>query len=305
MFEGCRIFGVWSGALFLLIAVAAAEDGSPPPWVVPPALVPAPTAGTSVLLPHLCVGRLGGSRASKARATYITVAYGGRPPEELGSVVAKELKCFELAGGSFTVRLNSNSLASSSAAEPAQETCGQRIDVSGMRGGWIEVSLLGRSGTPAGCPWTVTSKRGHGALPTLPPRSPEMVEKDFVVLPAIASYAEARRVAGVAARRLGPKVDLRRARPDGKGGLTFSRADCEANAWAHPCYVTRGRDDDGAYVSLDEARRFFEAEEEGYLVILASGPKDDPLARSVAEKARALFPLAELRTDNVWQGCIH
>ena len=82
-------------------------------------------------------------------------------------------------------------------------------------------------------------------------------------------------------------------------------ADGKANDWGYPCYVTRGRDDDGAYVSVDEAGRFFDAEEEGYLVILGSGPKDDPSTRAVAEKARPLFPSAEIRTDDVWQGCIH
>ena len=34
--------------------------------------------------------------------------------------------------------------------------------------------------------------------------------------------------------------------------------------------MARGRDDDGAYVSVDEAGRFFDAEEQGYLVILGS-----------------------------------
>lgn len=220
-------------------------------------------------------------------------------------MVEKELKCFELAGGSFRVQLKSNSAARASTGEPAPETCGDRIDVSGMRTGWLEVSLNGRPGTPVGCPWTVTSKRGYGPLPTILPRPAEMAEKDFVVLPAIASYAEARRVASTAARRLGLKLDLRRARPDGHGGLTFSPADCKANEWEHPCYVARGRYDDGAYVSVDEARRFFDGEDQGYLVILGSGPKNDPSTRAVAEKARALFPSAEVRTDDVSLGCIH
>jgi hypothetical protein len=104
---------------------------------------------------------------------------------------------------------------------------------------------------------------------------------------------------------LGLKLDLRRARSDGHGGLTFSPADCKANDWGHPCYVARGRDDDGAYVSIDDARRFFEGEEQGYLVILGSGPKNDPSTRALEEKARTLFPSAEVRTDDVWQGCIH
>ena len=132
-----------------------------------------------------------------------------------------------------------------------------------------------------------------------------MVEKDFVVLPAIASYTEAHLVARTAARRLGLKLDLRRARPDGYGRLTFPPADCKANDWVYPCFVSRGRQDDGTYVSVDVADRFFDAEARGYLVILGSGPKDDPSTRALAEKARSLFPLAELRTDDVWQGRIH
>ena len=123
-------------------------------------------------------------------------------------MVSKELKCFELAGGSFTVQLNSTSAGSATSAETAREACGERIEVSGLRAGWIKVSLDGLLGTLAGCPWTVTSKRGYGPLPTIPRRAEEMVEKDFVVLPAIASYAEARRVAGAAARSLGLKLDL-------------------------------------------------------------------------------------------------
>ena len=63
--------------------------------------------------------------------------------------------------------------------------------------------------------------------------------------------------------------------------------------------------DDGTYVSVDVADRFFDNEAQGYLVILGSGPKDDPSTRALAEKARSLFPLAELRTDDVWQGRSH
>jgi hypothetical protein len=297
------MFAVWSVALVLFAAVPAAKDGGSLPAMAPPVPAAPATSARPVASPHLCVRRSGGSRATKARPTYITVGYGGRPQDSIGSVVSKELKCFELAGGSFTVQLNS--VARAAAAAPEQEACGDRIEVSGLSTGWIEVTVTGRPGTPVGCPWSVTSRRGHGPLPTLAPRPAEMVEKDFVVLPAIPSYADARRVASAAARRLGLKLDLRRARSDGHGGLTFSPADCEANDWEHPCYVARGRDDDGVYVSVDEARRFFDAEKQGYLVILASGPKNDPPIRAAAERAQALFPSAEVRTDDVWQGCIH
>lgn len=219
-------------------------------------------------------------------------------------MMSQELKCFLVPSGSFSVQLNSHSLASASRNAPAADVCANRIEVSGLRAGWIQVSLHAQGGKP-GCPWTTRSKVGAGPLPTIPPRKAEMVEKDFVVLPAIASYTEAHRVARTAARRLGLKLDLRRARPDGYGRLTFSPADCKANARVYPCFVSRGRQDDGPYISVDLADRFFDNEASGYLVILGSGPKDDPSTRALAEKARSLFPLAELRTDDVWQGTIH
>jgi hypothetical protein len=239
----------------------------------------------------------------KLRPAYITVEYAGQAPHEIGSVLSKELKCFELAGASFSVWVNSNSAADASPAG-TRESCGRVLTVTGMGSEWIKLSLNGFPGTPVGCPWSITSKRGQGPLPTIPPR-PDVVEKDFVVLPAVASFAAARRLAGTAARRLGLKLDLRGARPDADEGLTFSRRTCEANKWSFPCYVARGRFDDGAYVSIDVAGRFFEAEDQGYLVILGSGPKNDPSVRVVAEKARALFPAAEVRTDDVYEGCIH
>ena len=54
--------------------------------------------------------------------------------------------------------------------------------------------------------------------------------------------------------------------------------------------MSRGREDDGPYVSLDVADRFFDAEAQGYLIILGSGPKDDPAnARALAEKPVRCF----------------
>ena len=290
---------VWIVAL--LAAVPTAAGAGAPPSAVPVESTASAKLPRSVSPPQMCVHRSGGSRAAKALPTYVTIAQGGGPPQELGSVMSRELKCFPVPGGSFSVQLNNHSVASGSPEAPAPDVCANRIKVSGLRAGWIQISLHAQGGRP-GCPWTVRSKVGSGPLPTLAPRNAEMVEKDFVVLPAIVSYTEAHLVARTAARRLGLKLDLRRARPDGYGRLTFPPADCKANNTAYPCFVSRGREDDGTYVSVDVADRFFDAEARGYLVILGSGPKDDPSTRALAEKARSLFPLAELRTDDVWQG---
>ena len=294
------MLAVWSVAL--LAVVSPADHAAAPSSVAPIESTAVANSPRSAFPPQMCVHRSGGSRAAKALPTYVTVVpRGGGPPQELGAVMSRELKCFVVPSGSFSVRLNNHSLASASPEAPAADVCANRIEVSGLRAGWIQVSLHAQGGKP-GCPWTIRSKVGSGPLPTIAPRNAEMVEKDFVVLPAITSYTEAHQVARTAARRLGLKLDLRRARPDGYGRLTFPPADCKANGRVYPCFVSRGRQDDGTYVSVDLADRFFDNEARGYLVILGSGPKDDPSTRALAEKARSLYPLAELRTDDVWQG---
>jgi hypothetical protein len=270
-------------ALSVLAVIAAADGGVARP--VPQS--------------HICVERHGGTRAAKARPISVSVSYAETPRQELGTVASNELKCFELTGDRFSIQFGSP-IADES--EP-NRSCGE-IQVSGMRSGWTRVSLYGRPGPAPACPWILRSEHGHGPLPTRSAR-PEGIEKDFAVLPAVRTYAEARRAAGAAARQLGLKLDLRRARLAARGGLTFPRADCKAMDREYPCHVARGLNDDGSYVSIDEASAFFDAEEMGFLIILASGPKNDPSVRAVADRARALALPAEVRSDNVYEGCGH
>ena len=130
--------------------------------------------------------------------------------------------------------------------------------------------------------------RGIGQLADPRPRPSQMTEKDFVVLPAIASYCgSSRRGAGAAARRLGLKLDLRRARPDGHGGLDlFPPPTARSNDWELPLLRDPRPTATTAPTSAStRPRRFFDAEERGYLVILASDSKGNPLAQAVVERA--------------------
>jgi hypothetical protein len=79
----------------------------------------------------------------------------------------------------------------------------------------------------------------------------QTVEKDFVIVTSTPDYRAAVRAARDAARQLDVRLDLRKLSPHAKGGLTFPRTDCEESAFEYPCYVARGRDDDGAYVSVE------------------------------------------------------
>jgi hypothetical protein len=131
------------------------------------------------------------------------------------------------------------------------------------------------------------------------------VEKDFVIVKSTASYREARRAAEDAARRLSVRVDLRDLSPHSGGGLTFSRKECEDGAFDYPCYVARGRGDDGFYVSVEYSTAYAGFRPGLYVVIVASDAKGGQIAADAVRAARKVFKDAYVRRTGVYMGCIH
>jgi hypothetical protein len=70
-------------------------------------------------------------------------------------------------------------------------------------------------------------------------------EKAFVIVAETPDYREAVRLGAQAAQEFDWKVDLRGLSEDRAIGLTWTRAECQENSWDFPCYVPRGRFDDG------------------------------------------------------------
>jgi hypothetical protein len=64
-------------------------------------------------------------------------------------------------------------------------------------------------------------------------------------------YREAVRLGAQAAQQFDWKVDLRGLSEDRAIGRTWTRAECAENSWDFPCYVPRGRFDDGVWVSIE------------------------------------------------------
>jgi hypothetical protein len=211
-----------------------------------------------------------------------------------GQIGDDENKCVDVAPGAVTLELD---LPATEIA--ASRPCRRKATWQARIGHPLQLFVSRpRLGGDERCPWVFGG--GEDEEPV-----GDDVEKDFVVLPAVESYSAARKLASNAVVHLGLKLDLRDAKSDGRGGLTFSRATCAANDWDYPCFVARGRYDDGAYVSIDEVRRFSAFSGPGYLVILASGRRGDRVAREVLEKAHGFFPKAAITTDKVSHRCIH
>jgi hypothetical protein len=145
--------------------------------------------------------------------------------------------------------------------------------------------------------FAITTAAGDG--------DPDLTPKSFVVLKSTPSYAEARALAGTAAEKLAIRLDLRQLAPDHTLGLTFSEEDCDSEFGEYPCYVPRGRFDDGVYLSIEHSSSYQGFDEGLYMVVLASGSPHDRGVRAALRRAKGTYPDAVIKTTNVYLGCIH
>jgi hypothetical protein len=140
---------------------------------------------------------------------------------------------------------------------------------------------------------------------SVPERDPDVVRKSFVIIKATPNYDEARALAAAAAERLAIRLDLRDLAPDAAAGLTFSRESCENEFGEYPCYVPRGRWDDGVYLSVEHSSSYEGFEEGLYIVVLASGSPRDRAIGAAVRRAKGQYPDVSVKTAPVYLGCIH
>ena len=107
------------------------------------------------------------------------------------------------------------------------------------------------------------------------------------------------------ANQLAIRLDLRDLSPDGTTGLTFSQDACTNEFGEFPCYVARGRWDDGVYVSVEHSSSYVGFEEGMYMVVLASGAPRDRVIGAALRRAKGQYPVAVVKTAPVYLGCIH
>jgi len=137
------------------------------------------------------------------------------------------------------------------------------------------------------------------------PEDRDVVRKSFVIIKATHDYGEARALAGAAAERLAIRLDLRELAPDHDVGLTFPEDACKNEFGEYPCYVPRGRWDDGVYLSIEHSSSYEGFEEGLYIVILASGAPRDRAIGAAVRRAKGLYPDVVVKTAPVYLGCIH
>ncbi len=125
----------------------------------------------------------------------------------------------------------------------------------------------------------------------------------FVIIQSTKNYVAAKATAIKAAKALKLKLDLRNLKPHKTAGLTDAKKECEDNGWEYPCYVSRGRYDNGEYVSIEWSNAFTKFVKGYYIVIVCSGDKKE--AAKALKKTKAIFKDAYSKEAEVYMGCMH
>ena len=131
------------------------------------------------------------------------------------------------------------------------------------------------------------------------------VTKKLVILQSTKSYESAKKTATAAGKHLKKPVRLRDLKPNKKRGLTHSKKECAENGYNWPCYVSRGRYDDGAYISIEYSSAFNGWTDGYYVVIAASAEKSDPVINKTLNKAKKRWKDAYAKSAEIWLGCMH
>ena len=128
------------------------------------------------------------------------------------------------------------------------------------------------------------------------------INKSFVVIQSTKEYKKAKAEAIKASQKLKQQLNLRALIANGKTGLTYSEKECE-NEGGYPCYIARGRYDDGDYVSIEWSNAFTGFTKGYYIVLVYSGNTTE--ANIVLSKAKKIFKDAYSKQASVYVGCMH
>ncbi len=129
----------------------------------------------------------------------------------------------------------------------------------------------------------------------------QSVEKDFLIVKTTKVYSEAKKFITEFSKRSGIVIDLREVLYQEKIGLTPKKEVCLESGFTYPCYIARGRYDDGVYLSIEDAYAYEKFSSGNYMVVAASGEIDKTTIREVKE----LIPDSYIKKSLVYMGCNH
>lgn len=131
------------------------------------------------------------------------------------------------------------------------------------------------------------------------------VKKDFLIIQSTKSYKTAMTTARIASASTGISLQLRGLTENKSSGLSFSKEECEKEEIEYPAYYARGRWDDGVYISIEYSDAYSEFAKGYYIVIAASGSKEEVEIKKSFKKIKPKYKDAYFKSSKVYSGCMH
>ncbi len=128
--------------------------------------------------------------------------------------------------------------------------------------------------------------------------------KFFIIVASKKNLTEVYEIARTAERKTGIHFRDTKVKVESQGGLTFPLDTCTANGFSYPCYVPRGRYDDGIYFTI-ESSDWFDGFSKGYFMVIAGSSSNSDELKSALNKLKPLYPDAYIKNSKVYMGCIH
>ncbi len=131
------------------------------------------------------------------------------------------------------------------------------------------------------------------------------IEKSFLIIASTQDLKEAQRIAKTASTKTGFALKDTKLQADELIGASFCEDSCKVYGWEFPCYVGRGRYDDGVYVSVEYSNAYSGFKKGLFIVIAANGNKTEKEMKDAMTKVKLHYPKSYIKTTKVYIGCMH
>jgi hypothetical protein len=133
----------------------------------------------------------------------------------------------------------------------------------------------------------------------------QYADKSFLIIASTKNIDESFSIAKTASQKTGLNFRDNKLQADKLIGATFPSDTCAVNGFTFPCYVARGRFDDGSYLSVEYSDGYTGFQKGLYIVIAASGDKNGSDFKNVFKKVQRTYPKSYIKQTKVFLGCIH
>lgn len=141
--------------------------------------------------------------------------------------------------------------------------------------------------------------------PTTESSSSPYAERDFLIIASTKNIKEAFALAKKASEKTGYRFRDNALQKDSVSGATFPIDTCKTFGFEFPCYVARGRYDDGAYFSVEYSDAYSGFKKGFFIVIAANGHKDNEEFKNAVKKIKIQYPKSYIKRTTVYLGCMH